>query len=41
MQGVRAGMLIRHELAEIGTVESPGVNHLFTMGIDDGDNLPG
>jgi hypothetical protein len=41
MQAVRARMLVRHELAEIGAVESPGVDHLFAMGIDDGDNLPG
>jgi hypothetical protein len=41
MQAVRAGMLVRHELAEIGAVERPGVDHLFAMGIDDGDNLPG
>jgi hypothetical protein len=41
MQAVRAGMLIRHELAEIGAIESPGIDHLFAMGIDDGNDLPG
>jgi hypothetical protein len=24
-------MLVRHELAEIGAVESPGIDHLFAM----------
>ena len=41
VQAVRTRMFVRHELVEIGAVESPGVDHLFAMGIDDGDNLPG
>src|SRR3954467_3983255 len=38
-QAVRAGMLIGHELAEIGAVEGPGIDDLLTMGIDDRDGL--
>jgi hypothetical protein len=34
-------MLVRHELAEIGAVESPGIDHQFAMDIDDGDGLAG
>jgi hypothetical protein len=27
--------------SRIGAVESPGIDHLFAMGIDDGDGLAG
>ena len=41
MQAVGARMLVRHELAEVGAVERPGVDDLLAMGIDDGDDLSG
>ena len=39
MQAVGAGMLVRHELAQVDPVEGPGIDDLFAMGIDDGDDL--
>jgi len=39
MQAVRAGVLVGHELAEIGAVEGPGIDHLLAMGVDDRDGL--
>ena len=38
---MRARVLVRHELAEVGAVERPGVDDLLAMGVDHGDDLAG
>ena len=34
-------VLVRHELAQVGAVEGPGIDHLLAMRVDDGDALTG